>query len=437
MLLRTYIILLLGLAGFSSQLIAEESDVVRTLLDQNRLDEAVPVCRQFEVLAGNRPEAMIDCAWVYYRTGRFEAAEQIRTKLKSPEFAFDQQMLMAYAYIDRKQYDKAREILNELEKAHKGTAKGLKVQELLAEMYENMGRLDTAAFIYKQLVGDDPSRARAHWGLARHHLSRRENSKAIVHLIKTTELWPTHMASRFNLGVLYISQDNLADAGRWLAESYKLNRADAGVLEQLGVLFEKKGQFGDALKYWQKALDINKKSEVARSKLKLYYGKLIDRAIEENDYARALLYLENAASVGNNDPRNLLRRGIIYRNQRKYEKAAGDLLAYLNAHPEDPEAARELGICYLNMSLFKDAGKYFERALELQPSYGMNYAWYAWVLEKTGNFCDARTAWSRAAELIKDERELIRATRRLASVNRRTQGKCDKVTTSEVDGAEN
>ncbi len=403
-----------------------DEEVVHLLLTQNRLTEALPICRQYEVLNGGNGKGMVDCAWVYYRTGRSDAAELIRAKLTDSKYSQEVQLLNVYANIKKRRFNQARDLLNRLEGEFKGTPYSSRVQQLFAEMYEEQGRIDTAAFIYKQLVADQPKNGWAHWGLARHHLNRRENAKATVHLTQTAIRWPQHMASRFNLAVLYLNQENLVEAGRWLAECYRLDRSDAGVLEQLGILFEKKSQFGDAIKYWQKALDLNTKSEIAKVKLRKYYGELIDRAIEEEEYPKAAMYLENALKVGNTDKRNFLRRGVVLRYKREFEKAAGELLAYLNLFPKDPLGLRELGICYLNMSLFDEAQKYFEKAMQADPSEGLTYAWFAWLMESRGKICEARRSWARAVQLIKVPTELRKATRKLASIERRARGICQK-----------
>lgn len=410
--------------GLGSTARAEE-DVIKGMLKQNRMDELIPICRQYEVLAGAPVTSLAGCAWAYYRNDQMEAGETIRAKLKGPTNS-DYQLLTAYAHLKNKQFEQAKEILVQMEREYKGTAVGIDAQELYGELYEAMGQLDTAAFIYKQVVGDDATRGRAQWGLARYHVSRGENAKAIAYLIQTANSWPRHLASRYNLGVLYLAQDNLREAGRWLAESYKIDRADAGVLEHLGLLFEKKGQLSDAIKYWQRAVDVSDKSTIAKDKLRQYYDKLVDRAIEEKQYNRALVYLENAEKGGKTTKENLLRRGIIYRNQGKYEKAAGDLLAYVAAHPNDSNALRELGVCYLNMSLFAEAEQRFQQAVEIDPKDGMVYAWYGWLLEKKGKICEARKAWTAATKLIQDPAELRKATRRLATVEKRTKGVCNE-----------
>jgi tetratricopeptide (TPR) repeat protein len=391
---------------------------VRELLQENRLDDAVPICRQFDVLSTNDTDSMFACAWVYYRTDRTDSAEKILDKLKNKFSLPEYQLLLAYGRIVKKQYDEARKIISVISSDNKGTSIALSADELSAEIYEILGQLDTAAFIYKHVVDDDSKRARAHWGLGRYYLSRGDNRRAIYHLEQTTKLWPKHMGSRFNLGVLYLSQDNTAEAARWLSDCYRLNKADAGVLEQLGVLFEKKGDIKEAIKQWQRAVEIKKDSPLAKEKLAAHSVTTVDSLMDSKKYPEALAKLESTKGI-NEQPRLLLRRATIYRNTGKWDKASVDFRNYLTAKPNDADASRELAICYLNLKLMDQALEYFSKAATLQPDEGLNHAWLGFMLEHKKQFPEAREEWKKAVALIKDPKELQKATRRLAAIDKR------------------
>lgn len=394
---------------------------VREFLQQNRLEEALPYCRQFEVLSTVDNENYLACAWVYYRTDRVDSADTILQKLKSAYATPEYQILLGFSKMKKKQYEEAKQILTTVQNEHKKSAVALTAQELYAEVYETMGQLGTAAFIYKKIVDEDKKRARAHWGLARHYLARGENGRAIFHFEQTALLWPKHIGSRFNLGALHLSGNNIAEASKWLSECYKLDKADAGVLEYLGLLFEKKGLYNEAVKYWERAIEVKKDASIAKERLGVLYSKVIDQAIEMTDYNRALTYLDAYHGLIPDQPRMRLQRGIIYRNMGNYERASGELLAYLGNHPNDAKALREMGICYLNMKLVHQAGSYFAKALTQEPDEGVNHAWMAFVLESKGEIIRARDEWRRATELLKDPEELAKAARRLATIEKKLQ----------------
>jgi len=189
-----------------------------------------------------------------------------------------------------------------------------------------------------------------------------------------------------------------------------------GVLEQLGNLYERKGMFGDAIKFWQKALAINPKSHIANDKLNKYLTKVIDKLIEAKQYKEALEQIEALSTSKKVSGPLLLRRGIVYRKLGKYDKALADLLKYTSESPPDGMAFRELGICYVNRNLIDSAGANFLKASNVEPNEGMNWAWLAFTLESKREYKKAREAWRKAVELIKDPSEQTKAARRLAAL---------------------
>ncbi len=414
--------MLVGLCGpFILGVITQAASPVRMLLLENQLDQALPYCRQFEVLSTLDNDNLLACAWVYFRTDRMESGDKILEKLKQNYSTPEYQMLVAFSKTKKKKFEEARQIFASLEKEHKGTPISLSAQELYAEAYEMQGELGTAAFHYKRIVGEDSKRARSHWGLARHYLSRGESGRASHHFEQTAKLWPRHIGSRFNLGVIALTANNLPEAAIWLGECYKLDKADPGVLENLGLLFERKGMYSDAVKYWERALALKKDSSIAKEKLGALYSKLIDQAIEKREYHKALTYIEAHGSLILDQSRIRLQRGVIQRNLGQFEKASGELLAYLSLTPNDPQAMRELGICYLNMKLFSQAATYFAKAVTQDPEDGLNHAWLAFVLENKGELARARDEWKRATELLRDPEELAKAARKLANIEKKLQ----------------
>lgn len=395
---------------------------IRTLLKENRIEDAAVACRQLESLASWDNDNLVSCAWAYLRSDKQESAAKLMEKLAKnpslPEF----QLLQAYSLLKRKKFPEARAAVTSLSNEHKSGSFAMQVQEVSAEIYEAQGQNDTAAFIYKQMAGDDPTRGRAQWGLGRWYLGKGDIARAKSHLEQTVKMWPKHLGSRYNLAVIALNQENYPEAARWLAECYRLDRADPGVLEQMGLLFEKKGMLDEAVKYWRRALAVSKDSTIAKEKLGQYKSRIIDKLASNKQYGEALEELESDKST-KTIPRARLKKAILYRNVGKFDKAIGELLAYTKANPKDAVGHRELGICYLNTKLVGQAGQSFLRAIELEPKNGLNYAWLGFVLESKGKLKEARDVWKKAIELLTDPAELEKASKRLASVEKRLEKK--------------
>lgn len=409
-----------GLLGFSGIVCAVNP--VRALLQENRLDEAVAVCRQFEVLTTNDSDTLFSCAWAYLRTDRVAAAEKILETTKGSSHLPEYQMLTAYNRAMRKQYDAADKMLEAVIKEHKGTKVEFMATTLRAEIKDIRGQLPSAAFIYTSVIREEPSNGRAHWALGRHYKNRGDVRLAIRHLEKTTRLWPKHVESRFELAMLYLEHggaDSLTDAGRWLADAYRLNKADPRVLEQLGMVFEKKGKILEAVRYWQKAVEIKNDLKVANEKLNQHFAQTIDALIEGKQWTEALAKVEGAGKAITEQPAYILKKAIIIRNLGQYQKATGEFLRYLKTNPNDSTAFRELGICFINLKQLDQAYQYFIKAVNQDPENGLNFAWLAFGLESKGEWEAARDSWKKAVDLLKDAHELEKATRKLASIEKK------------------
>lgn len=416
--------LLITAAVFSLPALA--AGPARNLLNENRLDEAGAICRQIEVLSTLDSDNFAACAWVFFRTDKDESAERFMDKLRKGAMGPEYRLLQAFAMIKKKNYDGAKSALQELLNENPSGPMKTAIQELNAELYEAMGQLDTAAFIYKQVASEDPSRARAHWSLARYYLSRTDIARATTHLELAAKYWPKHLGSRYNLAVLKIQEGVLPEAAKWLGEAYKINRADPGVLEQLGLLFEKKGSLVEAVRYWQKAVALSKDTPIAKEKLAFYVVQSVDSLIESKQFDKALAQIESYGKNAGQDPKMLFRRGVVHRNLGNFDLAIRDLKEYRKAVPDDASALREMGMAYVNLKLTDQAAASFLRALELEPENGLNYAWMAFVLESTGKLAEAREAWKRAVQFLTEPDELERARRRLAAVEKRIPAKKDK-----------
>src|SRR4051812_27050900 len=78
---------------------------VRTFLAQNRLEEALPICRQYEVLLTTDHDNLFACAWIYFRTERVESAEKILERERKSYLMPEYQLLLAYDYVKKKQFE--------------------------------------------------------------------------------------------------------------------------------------------------------------------------------------------------------------------------------------------------------------------------------------------------------------------------------------------
>lgn len=433
------------LIGFLPSWVWGSAPLIRQLLSENRAEEAVPICRQYEVLPSRDNDVFLACAWVYYRTFRATAADALIAKLKTSKTLPEYQLLEIYASVAREfvapetlktldsvakqQYDEkiknrlqeAQKRLEPLISEQKTTAVGKLAQELSAEFYEMKGQLEPAAFLYRGLISDNPKSARATWGLGRYYLARGDTRRAKIYLEKTAELWPRHLGSRYNLGLIYINEgpESYKQAAKWLAEAFKLNNADAGVLEQIGILLESKNKAEAAIKYWQRAVELSPQATIASKKLEEHFDIIIEKYIAQKKWKEALAKLDQVTKVKGELSRYSVSRGIIYRNMGDFEKASVALKGAVQSDPENPIAVRELGISELNLKHYDEAVNLFDKLTNLEKTEAMNYAWLGFALEAKKEYVKASQAWNKAATLFKEPNEIKKALEKVVRLEQK------------------
>lgn len=410
----------------SGLMMAEDKPIspVKTLLNENRLDEASAICRQYEVLSTRDREDRFACAWVYLRNNQLDAAEKILEEQKSQAKTIDYQLLKAYSLSVQKKYDEAKKVFEAIAAANKGKAAGITAQELIAEIYDSQDKLTTAGFIYNIVLKEEPQRGRSAWGLARFYQSQNDIRRCIQYLELTTKLWPKHIPSRFLLAKINMSlgPDYVSEGFNWLKESYKLNKSNPEVLEEIGLFFERKNKIAEAIKYWQKAINVKPDLVVSNEKIKEYFSQSIHLLFESEKYEEVIEKLENHKGTSENLELVLLR-GQSYRNVGKYAQAVTDLKVFLKTNPKHPLANRELGIAYLNQKLWDLAAETFSKAVAYEPSNALNYGWLAYVFEEKGDLIRAKEYWEKSLALFEDTSQREKAVRKIASLEKRIKKK--------------
>lgn len=393
---------------------------VKTLLAENRLDDALAVCKQYEVLSTRDREDRFACAWVYFRNNQIEAAEKILEEQKSNAKMIDYQLLMGFSLGLQKKYEEAKKVYESILVANKGKAEAVSAQELIAELYESQDKLAPAAFLYNLVLKEDPRRGRAAWGLGRFYQSQNDIRRCLQYLELTAKLWPKHIPSRFLLAKINfaLGPENSGQGFNWLKESYRLDRSNPEVLEEIGSFFERKNKISEAVKYWQKALSVKPDLVLANEKVKEYFTQIITQLFESEKYEEVLEKMETNKALSET-PDMILKKGLCYRNVGKYAEAVTQLKLYLKTNPKSALANRELGIAYLNQKAWDLAAEAFSKAVIQEPNNGINYGWFAYALEEKGDLGRAKEFWQKALAFLDEPGQRERATRKLAKIEKR------------------
>jgi tetratricopeptide (TPR) repeat protein len=395
---------------------------VKTLLKENRIDEAVAVCRQYEMLSTRDKEDRFACAWIYLRNEQPEAAEKILEEQKSNSKSLEYQLIRGYSFVVQKKYEEAKKLFEGIANANKGRPVALEAQELIAEIYELQDKLAPAGFLYNLVLKEDSGRGRSAWGLARFYQGQNDIRRCIQYAELTTKLWPKHIPSRFLLAKIYftLGPEYTVEGFNWLKESYRLNRSNPEVLEEIGSFFERKNKIPEAVKYWQKAINVKPTLILANEKIKEYFVQTIQQLFESEKYEEVLEKLASNKTLSETSEMTLIK-GQSYRNIGKYDQAIVTLKQYLKIDPKNPLANRELGIAYLNQKAWDLAAEAFSKAVINDPTNGINFGWFAYALEEKGDLAKAKEYWEKALAVIEEPGQREKANRKIASITKRLE----------------
>jgi tetratricopeptide (TPR) repeat protein len=423
------------------------ADLLNQLVRENRLEEALPVCRQYEVLPTRDDAVNFNCAWVYYRTFRPEAAEAVLQKSRGSATLPEYQLLKIYGTVakellEQKSLEKlspeakqdyelkikakileAQKDLQGFLERYKNHPVITKAKEINGEFYEMKGQLEPAAFIYRGILADQPKSAQAHWGLGRYYLAQGDLRRAKISMEETAVFWPKHVSSRYNLALISISQRGAQkndEAAKWLTQAFKLNQSDTGVLEQIGVLLEANGKPLVALKYWNRALELNPNSSLALKKVQQNSTLVIQDLAAKEKWEEVISKIASFSGAGGETPEDLLLyEGMAHRHLGSFMRASRILTRVLEMNPNSPIAIREFGICELNLNRTNEAITLFDKAARMEKNEGLNYAWLGFAFEAKRDYWRAAKAWTEASGLFRDPKEIKNAIEKVVRLEQK------------------
>jgi tetratricopeptide (TPR) repeat protein len=188
---------------------------------------------------------------------------------------------------------------------------------------------------------------------------------------------PLH--ARYNgLGYAYNALGRLDDAISAYKKAIELSR-DPNSYINISAVYIKKNDTGAAIKYLEKAIDMNGNIVPAYLLLtSLYYelNRTDDAKRLEPRYRHALL-AEQA--------RELIRRGIQANEDKHEDVAIEEFKEAIERDPSNPEAYSRLGYIYFNSGMMNEAFEYERKALDIDPNYVMADYGIAQIYRNWGN----------------------------------------------------
>jgi len=253
----------------------------------------------------------------------------------------------------------------------------------MSSMYFESGNLNEADLYADLMLKIDPKSAGAYFIKAKiaYLKGNKEKAKNFLNqaIFFNNELLNTNLAK--NLAV--------TSAPELSKEMYNLAALEAYF----------SGKTDEAVKYFKKYLEIDKKAEI--------YNFLADCYIKQNKLNMAIETISEAEKLFDNNRQILLSEAKIANLTEENDKQEELLLKAHKINPNNPEILLALGNFYLKAKDYKNSKKYFEILTNVDDSLYEAYFGYIYSLIETGELKKAISFTRKAKELNPNSDEIL------------------------------
>ena len=256
--------------------------------------------------------------------------------------------------------------------------------------------------------------------------------KSIEHYTRAIDLNPNLTEVYNNLGLIYEQKGDYQKAIENFDRAIDLNPDFAGAYSNLGLVYERKKDHEEAIKNFDRAIDLNPNDVAAYNNRGIAYGRKGDygKAIEnytqaiqlnpdfaETYYNRGNAYNskdEHDCAIANytqaiqlnpNDARVYYGRGVAYRQRGDYECAIANYTKAIQLNPDYIEAYNNRGAAYGQRGDYECAIADLDKAIGLNPNYAGAYNNLGNVYNDKGEHEYAIVAFNKATQLKPDYAE--------------------------------
>ncbi len=214
------------------------------------------------------------------------------------------------------------------------------------------------------------------------------------------------------------------DSGILRSLARRVDPADPGAQNNIGVLYYRRGMFDDAIAAFSRALALDERMRVARRNLEIAYGEsgLLERRVAE---------LEQRLRENPDDIGVLVESGIAEKTAGHLDEAEAKFRRALAYDPDSSVLHFFLAEIFYNRGLGEEALRFLRRSIDLNPANPDAHYLAGFILGDLGRVDEAREANRRAVAL---NPSLTRAQANLSLEGRLSSSVIDKPTDKQAQG---
>jgi predicted TPR repeat methyltransferase len=249
--------------------------------------------RAIELSAYN-PASHYNLGLIYNKSAHYTLAEQhLCTALQQKPDYLEAYEVLIRQYQQQQQFDQAAGIINQAQAALPDQVIFIK---LAAQQAHYQHQMLEAIALYEQYIAQVDNDYDAHHHLAAAYLTQDNIQAATQHNLAALDLHPQHEETHHNLAVIYLTQNKLDLALKhWLLALSIRQHSD--YLYNIGVVYNYKGQYTDALQYFEQCLQLEAE----------HYNSIVNIAIiylKKQMPPEARFYFKKALAIKPDDEQN-------------------------------------------------------------------------------------------------------------------------------------
>lgn len=371
----------------------------QTYRKMGRHDEAVRYALKALELKKNDPDTLLLLGNIYFETSQYKkASEQYARALdhspENPALLYNKglSLLRTGSRFEAAEYlklaaaeDKTGEI------SHKAYSR-------LGVLFTELQQYDSAQKYLEAAVSIRPSDASNRYNLGIVYLRQNENEKALAEFIEAEKHSTRDSIMLENLGDAYRSAGDYNRSLSAYEEVIKQDRRNVRILSRIGQIYYDQGKLDQALSSFRKITEIEPATENARMAY-LNIGNILD------DYGRfeeAIEAYEKAIALDPRDSDAYYNLGLSYKNAGMPERAIRSWRKGAEVNRDDPSSAIAIADYYHENEMLDLAEREYESIINRWPDIQGPHFKLASVSYKRGRLNAALAGFQRVIELDPD-----------------------------------
>lgn len=225
---------------------------------------------------------------------------------------------------------------------------------------DSTGDYKSAVEYFQRALNYDRKNPDIYLSMARTYRNMKDYPGAIKHAESSHELAPGNINPLLLLGNIYYEQGNFTEAVKYYDRALNIDKNNSALLYNMAVALLKKGDYFPGLEYLKKAAEADSIGEIAYKS----YSRLGAEFIENSNFPLAEKYLKQAVALRPGEPSARYNLAVAYLRQNKNSEALKELEESEKLSRGDPDILERIGDSYLSLNDYDSSLRSFNKVLE-------------------------------------------------------------------------